>query len=436
MSSYIPRTTPTLSRRAQENLSNGNERSEALIELLKNPYHEKANPSGTINLAIAENYLMHDVVVEFLNKKLRPDASQLTYGEGFGGSVRLRQNLSRFINTYFRPVEEVNLEEIIVSCGANSSIDQLTWTLCNEGDGILVGKPAYAGFDDAVPVSFGDIDPFSVAALECYEQELKNFTGQSGGQVRALLLVNPHNPLGKCYPRETLLACMRFCETHNLHFVVDEIYALSIFKTRYNKDGIGFYSALSIDAAGIINPKRVHVLYGMSKDFSSNGFRLGVVISRNQQLIQAMSSISIFSWTSSLADLAWSIMLEDAVFLENYVLEHQKRLVEGYEFLTNILDELGIDYVKGGNAGFFLWLDLSFALEKPEHGEPGIEEDLKLEQRLRRGGIHLAAGSDYKAEKSGWYRITFTYPRPLIVKGLENMMKTLKGIDISLQHWL
>lgn len=43
---------------------------------------------------------------------------------------------------------------------------------------------------------FGDVDQFSVRAVECYERALEE-AEQRGTKVRALLLTNPHNPLGK-----------------------------------------------------------------------------------------------------------------------------------------------------------------------------------------------------------------------------------------------
>lgn len=53
---------------------------------------------------------------------------------------------------------------------------------------------------------------------------------------------------------------MRFCQEHDLHFISDEIYALSVFKTPYNTDAVGFNSLLSIDPTGLIDPNRLHIL--------------------------------------------------------------------------------------------------------------------------------------------------------------------------------
>ena len=57
---------------------------------------------------------------------------------------------------------------------------------------------------------------------------------------------------------------MQFCQRNSIHLISDEVYALSVYDTE-SEDGINFTSVLSIDIKGLIDPDRLHVLYGMSK---------------------------------------------------------------------------------------------------------------------------------------------------------------------------
>lgn len=131
-----------------------------------------------------------------------------------------------------------------------------------------------------VYASFGHVDQFSVAAVDCYERALSE-AEQNGTKVRAFVLTNPHNPLGtytivradddtnwtdiigQCYPRDTLEAIFRFCNKHRLHLISDEIYACSVYRT--DTSSPGFTSALSLDTTDVIDSSLVHVMYGMSK---------------------------------------------------------------------------------------------------------------------------------------------------------------------------
>lgn len=115
--------------------------------------------------------------------------------------------------------------------------------MCDEGDGILVSRPFYNGFSasfgcrngvEAVGVELVEGTESTSKALEQYEKALIQ-SNTNGVKIRAVMLCNPHNPLGFTYTKETLLEYCRFVEKHDLHLISDEIYALSVFETPSKK---------------------------------------------------------------------------------------------------------------------------------------------------------------------------------------------------------
>ena len=103
-------------------------------------------------------------------------------------------------------------------------------------------------------------------------------------KVRGLLFCNPHNPHGHICPVEVIDALLQYCEEADVHFISDEIYALSTFGAM-NEDFTGyseifkspasqFVSVLSRDLQELgVDGSRVHLLYSISKDFGSSGLR-------------------------------------------------------------------------------------------------------------------------------------------------------------------
>ena len=104
-----------------------------------------------------------------------------------------------------------------------------------------------------------------------------------------------------------LEAYCRFAERWNLYLIVDEIYALSVYESgqlqaslpsftksmSFSPDlsPIPFTSVLSIDAGALgCDPRRIIQLYGMSKDFGANGFRVGVMVTQHNTLLQGAMS--------------------------------------------------------------------------------------------------------------------------------------------------
>lgn len=174
----------------------------------------------------------------------------------------------------------------------------------------MIPRPLYTGFrvdipqrsrGVIVPVSFSGLDDVGEGSLhdvfdadantQAFERAWRKCE-EDGTKVRAVLLTNPHNPLGKCYPSSTLKAVAKFCGDHGLHLICDEIYALSVFSNKNNPEAKTFTSILSVDLEGLIDDNMVHVMYGPSKDFCANGLRLGALCSKNEGLIGAVASLA------------------------------------------------------------------------------------------------------------------------------------------------
>ncbi len=102
-----------------------------------------------------------------------------------------------------------------------------------------------------VYASFNDVNQFSVGRVARYEEALLQ-AQKEGVKIKALLLCNPHNPLGKCYAADTLKALMKFCEKYDLYLISDEIYALSVFPTK-GEARTSFTSVLSFDLKGLLS---------------------------------------------------------------------------------------------------------------------------------------------------------------------------------------
>jgi 1-aminocyclopropane-1-carboxylate synthase len=263
--------------------------------------------------------------------------------------------------------------------------------------------------------SFGDTEPFSEGIVSCYGARLHEAEAE-GIKVRALQISNPHNPSGLCYPRATLIALLQFCAAHNLHFISDEIYALTIFPT--TADATPFTSILSIPLEGIISPDLVHMEYGFAKDFSASGLHLGCLVTKNEMLSRAFEAIGILHAPSGASCHIGANILEDHSFVESFLSLSRKLLSDNWHLVTSMLDAAGIPYWKGGNAGYFLWIDLSRIL-KPE-GEGGLddsEREKELAKRLFDGGVWLNPGQE-RGERVGWFRVVFSHPRVKVEEGV------------------
>lgn len=189
----------------------------------------------------------------------------------------------------------------------------------------------------------------------------------------------------------------------------------------------------------------------MSKDFCANGLRAGVIVSQsNSQVLGACKSAGLFAWTSSLTDLAWTLILEDETYLTHHIEENKKRLGQRYEQLVTFLQEHDLPYVRESNAGFFVWVDFTKFLIKPAendrvitnghgivndgpsvaHHDPVLEElDDKLFDKLVKGGLYLATSKGFFGEHHGWYRISFSDSEKMLKMGLSRLEKVIRNLE-------
>lgn len=206
--------------------------------------------------------------------------------------------MQEFFTRHFKPYYPLNWTDISIQTGAGASINQLFMSIADLGEYCLVPTPFYGAFEYDVSVNTGikifpvylhtgGLEDMSIDSkqLEAYYQQAKS----ENKNVTSMLITNPENPLGKCYSKKDIEAILSFADQHNIHVVFDEIYALSTYSQLLEDKTDPFISVLSLPYKDLIDPALVHVLYGLSKDFAVNGFRVGYIISQfNEPLKQAL----------------------------------------------------------------------------------------------------------------------------------------------------
>jgi aspartate/methionine/tyrosine aminotransferase len=418
-----------LSKRAQS-LVAGSTFNE-MWEVIRDKWDMHENPDGFVNLGVAENYLMRRELEACLTQHVQIAGSNATYDDGPVGSQRLRTALAHFLSAQLKTTQPLEADQIVATNGVLSALEHVAWALTDEGDVFLLGRPYYGEATlglrphvRTVAVTFGTTDPFSVAAIECYEKALMRAQAR-GIVVRGLLLCSPHNPLGRCYPRE-VLCLVALCAQHSLHLVSDEIYALSVWREPC------FTSVLSLPLDGVIDPTLVHVVWGISKDFCANEWRLGCLVSpANPMLRAAVAAVAIYSYPSSIADHVVAQMLEDRAFTTKYLRKNRQRLNSAYTLVTGLLEKHSIPFATGTHAGLFVWADLGHAYRRHHNLKRTDIDDSVVAYRIREAlytnKVYLAWGGNFDSETPGLFRVSFAHSSKYMEEGFRRIELALRS---------
>ncbi|KAI5626922.1 1-aminocyclopropane-1-carboxylate synthase-like protein 1 isoform X1, partial [Silurus asotus] len=426
-----PQHSHFLSRRGNRIRQHQGILQEGYVQYYANKYDENSNPEGILNLGTSENKLCSDL----LQKRLtQPDMhyidSCLLQYPDWKGHRFLREEVAKFLSVHCQAARPLKADNVVVINGCGSLFSAIAAVLCDPGDAILIPTPFYGVITEdvdlyssvklyCVPLDSepgqNDDRPFHLTAekLEHALQKAK----KEGVNIRAIILVNPHNPLGEIYTREEMLSFLNCAKRHELHAIVDEVYMLSVF------DGC-FNSVLSLQR--LPDPQRTHVMWGVSKDFAMAGVRVGTVYSENSDLIEAIDQLGYFHGVPGPTQHQVSQLLKDGDWINNVFLsENRRRLQEAHQYISTQLTKLRIPYLHRG-AGFFIWANFSKYLK-----ERTFAEELHLWRCFLKHRVLLSCGQAFNCSSPGWFRIVFSDQHQRLQLGLERIKETLEELQCS-----
>ena len=340
---------------------------------------------------------------------------------------------------------------MVAFAGCSPVIENFARAIANEKenpqdrDMLLTVSPYYAGFKIFTKCNNITLTTFPLENLDTFgtptevdalDASYSSLAPEQRARVKGVIICNPHNPLGRCYQRETIIKYALWCEKINVHLLSDEIYALSVFPSEAVPHPVKFTSTLSIDFAkeGVIYPGRIHVIYGLSKDFDSSGFRIGALISQhNPDLVTSVTPDSWFSQVASPPDVMCSALLNNPDLLSKFITANQSNLEEAYRFATQWFKFHSISHTNS-NAGHFTILDFTFILKEVDKYGPIVGFTSKTTPAEFEGiflnfllkiKVLMAPGTGY-GMPPGWFRFTFSMRRDYLIVGLKRLEVALK----------
>jgi alanine-synthesizing transaminase len=164
-------------------------------------------------------------------------------------------------------VTGVGPDDVFLGNGVSELIVMALQGLLDAGDEVLIPSPDYPLWTGAVGLCGGRAVHYRCDEQEGWAPDLGHVAEQITARTRALVIINPNNPTGAVYSKETLLGLLDLARRHQLLVLTDEIY-----------DQILYEDAVHECAAALAPDLLVLTLGGLSKTYRLAGFRSGWLV--------------------------------------------------------------------------------------------------------------------------------------------------------------
>jgi len=205
-------------------------------------------------------------------------AAQLRVIE-YSHSAGIEELRRQIVHYYDRWGYSIEMSQVLVTCGASEALSFALTAVLDPTDEVIIPEPFYANYLSFSLASNGVVVPVQTEIENHFAlPDIDKFEGAITPRTKAIMICNPGNPTGIIYPREALERLGQLVRERDLFLIADEVYR------EFNYSSEPCLSALGL--AGIED--RVIVVDSISKRFSACGARIGCLLSRNAELMDAV----------------------------------------------------------------------------------------------------------------------------------------------------
>jgi alanine-synthesizing transaminase len=297
--------------------------------------------------------------------------------------------------TQSKHIAGVTVDDIIIGNGVSELIVMAMQALLNNGDQVLVPAPDYPLWTAAATLAGGTARHYLCDEDNDWLPNLADIESKINANTRAIVVINPNNPTGALYPKETLLALIDIARHHSLVIFSDEIY-----------DKVLYDGNEHISMASLADDVLFVTFNGLSKNYRACGYRAGWMIvsgdkAHGEEYIQGLNMLASMRLCSNVpGQLAIQTSLGGYQSIDDLVaptgrLCKQRDLA--YEMLTSIP---GVTCFKP-KAAMYLFPKLDPAVYPIENDQQFVLDLLEEEKVL------LVQGTGFNWKTPDHFRVVF-----------------------------
>lgn len=360
---------------------------------------------GIISLGIGEpDFETPEVVKEAAKKAI--DEGYTHYSPNIGRED-LRNEVLKKVRE--RNQIEADLENVMITVGANQAFLLSLSTFIEDGDEVLIPSPGFVSYAPSVKFAGGEPVEYPLKDENNFRPQIEDLKDLVTEDTEAIFLNSPSNPTGAVLRRKDIEKIADFIIEHDLKAITDEIYEDIIYEEDHE-------SLASIDEIF----DRVITINGFSKNFAMTGWRLGYVVAP-EETIDLMVRFQMYNATcppnfsqKAVADVMNTSEGRKAI----------NNMVNSYEERRNLvigrIEEMPNIELKKPEGAFYAFPNIEkTGMSSKEFSKRLIEEEK----------VVIVPGSAFGEHGEGNVRLSYATDYDQIEKAMNRMENFINNID-------
>ncbi len=305
---------------------------------------------------------------------------------------------------------EIKQEWLVKTPGVVFAIALAIKAFTNVSDGVLIQQPVYYPFAECIHDNNRRlINNQLVCENGSYRMNLEDFEQKIISEhVKLFILCSPHNPVGRVWTKEELLAVGEICLKHNVIIISDEIHCDFTYPGHPHTIFATLSSALE---------KQCIVCTSPSKTFNMAGLQTSNIFIPDKNLRDTFKkelNASGYSQLNALGLIACKSAYQNGAFWLDELKEYlNENLTFTRTFLEKNLPELSLIEPEGT---YLIWIDFS---------KLGLTHKELEHLIIEKANLWLDGGVIFGRETALFERINIACPRSILKEALERLEKAI-----------
>ncbi len=290
---------------------------------------------------------------------------------------------------------------------------QLALTLCTQpGDKVLIQPPVYPPFASLAGETGRELvlNPLRRDENGFYTMDLNDMEEKLKTGVKAFILCNPHNPVGRCWTKEELKAAGDLCVRYGVQILSDEIHSDLMLDGHKHTCMASLSPEIRALTTTCIAP---------SKTFNLAGLQSATIVCCSAEMKDAYEAEQLrthggrnncFSQAATMA--AYEAGTD---WLEQLLVYLSGNMAFIREFCAQRIPELKPNTPE---ATYLNWIDAR---------ELGLEDEALMRFMVDKAGVAMNRGDSFGLGGSGFLRLNAACPRSVLEKALTQMETAIRS---------